>query len=746
MSDRPTEQTADERKAGPADIVGEGEGGKHEEPKNWVSAGEAESLLRQFQEEASAEFGSGAARSGPHYTFVFQDVRAGNYFKDSQVNAEDVIGEAGESTGKDAKGGRARRRARRIPLRDRDRIVGTHGIHVAPPQYGRAKEILHDRHLVVLTGRPHYGKWTSALHLALSLDDEDLVEEVVEMPSTTTLEQLCDIPFGPRTACVVGAFAGASALVRYDLDDMRDRLERPEQGSYLLITVDGGSLPPGDALGGYQVDWGTKPRLPDVLERHLTWHLAERKEPNPAEKAAKLVADAQVRSALEEIRELQDVADLAELLVERWGEDLGVTLGQRAAKVHTDVANWFHEADLQQQSLMISLAVLDGSNYGMVAEKAEALFERIEAKLPPPPGTVRPTSLTAPDLRRTERLRRLRANLVPGYEDRAYGRNRVRLVMFQTQTYKERILRHVWEEHDVLHGPILEWLHNLARDQWPDVRREAASVLGRLATFDFDEIIAQGVQRWANDGDKNVREAAARALFEPFRDRDHETQALQLLDHWSHFGKLRERWTAAAAYGAFVGYRYPHEALQGLQCTVETRYWTLVPRFVRSLTDLFGMGFEHQLYSRLVLEGLVSWTTRDSHSFVRSTSLLAFLNLTTLPGPQLGLQSGPALLWLAHDDEAHGELTGTLWLRALDERTTRRAAVGELRRWFTAADDRQVLQPLLRLLIERMATAASDDELDRLCYYLDRWASDERMSSTTAALCLQGISRKEGVR
>ncbi len=737
MSDRSAEQTTNERKPDPAGIEGEGEDGKHEEPKNWVTASEAENLLRQYQGETSAEESPGPGDSAPHYTIIFQDIRAGNYIKDSEVNAGDIIGRAARDTEDDADESRARRRARQIPTRDRDRIIGTYGIHVAPPQYGRAKDILHDRHLVVLTGPTQSGKWMSALHLALSLDNEDLVEEVVEMPSTTTLEQLCDL--GPRTACVVGAFA--SALSRYDLDDIRDRLERPDQRSYLVITVDTGSLPTGDALGGYQVDWATRPDFSEVLERHLTWRLAERKKPNPAKEAAKLVAHAQVQSVLEEMRvlQLQDIAELAELLVERWGEDLGVTLDQRAPKVAADVATWFHKADLQQQCLMISLAVLDGSNYGIVAESAEALYERIEAKLPPPPGTVRPTSLTTTDLERSKRLTRLRANLVPGYEDRAYGLNPVRLVMFQTRTYKERILRHVWEEHDVLHGPVLDWLHDLAGDRRPDVRREAARALGHLATFDFDETIAKGVGQWANDREGNVKEAAARALFEPFQDRDHGTQVRQLLDHWSQSGKLRERWTAAAAYGAFVGYRHPREALQGLRRTAETRYWTLTPRFIRSVADCFGMGFRQPLYARLLLEELVSWTTREGHSFVRSTSLLAFLNLASLPGPQPGFRSGPALLWMVHEDEASQDSAVTLWLRALDERTTRRSAASELRRWFTAADDQEALQPLLRALIERLAKAASDDELDRLRYYLDRWASDERMPSVTAAMCLQGI-------
>lgn len=691
-----------------------------------------EDVLKAISDEISAH-----PRAHPwRPTFIL----AGNAFVGSNVQAGDVVAgseDVGKAEGSHKGADKGRRRSRRIAERDM-RLV--QAVHVGPIQYRRAERILRDSHLVVLVGEAQRGKWTSALHLALSLDDEDLVEGVEEILSNT-MQQLCGHAFDERIAYVVDGLDNAQALRRADVDDLHDRLIA--EHSYLVVTIHADIPLGGDALRDYRVDWRELPDLSEALKLHLLEALKAKGRAHPAAEAeaAERVRDGRVQTALKEVRKPREIVDLAELLIGRWDEDLDETLDMRTVRVMEEVAQWFHEADLHQQSLMIALAVLDGSNYGTVAEKAEAFYGRIEAEVPLPPGTVLPTSLTTRERWRSERLQRLRADFVWGYEERPYGRNPVRLVKFRAETYTDRLLRHAWEEHDVLHQPLLDWLHDLACDRRERVREAAGAALGRLAMVDFDQVIAQAVEPWANDRDFSVREVVARALFQPFIAQDHatETQALQLLEHWSRQGTIPERWTAIAAYGSYIGYVYPHEAIQGLHQMLDARYWMLRRRLVRSVVDFFGVAVQHRLYQRLVLDALTGWTARENHPHVRTTAVLAFLSLTNLPGSWLEFADGPALLWLVREDEACRESTARLWLRALDERKTRRPALAELRRWFTASERQQVLQPPLQVLIERMAAEASEDEADRLRYHLEGWASDERTPSATAAVCLQAI-------
>jgi hypothetical protein len=608
--------------------------------------------------------------------------------------------------------------------------------YVKPTQYRRAQRVFEEHRVVVLVGRSHLGKRTSALCLA----DSAPTDRVERFDPATTLSQLDEHVFDRDSAYIAEnlLLPPSDAQVLSHLDRLSRRLGEGQQDSYFVLTADREYRAFDEDLRRYLVDWSQLPDPGRMLNRHVEQRLCEPDRPlrdplKARERLRELLDSSEVRQARNEVKEPREIKELADLLVQEADGQIadGEALRRHSTTALGHIASKFQTAYLREQCAMVALAVLDGSSLDTVLQAADRLRDRIRPDRRER-GTP-PTSLNTERMRRSTLLETIGAEPVWDFEHRPFGRHPVRIMRLRSDGDRERILQHVWEEHDELHGALLGWLGELVKDDRAAVHRSAALALGTLALHDFAGILRL-LESWAEEaGDPHKRGAVAMALGEPAADERYREQVLAVLAEWSRVGSPARRWTAAAAYGGYVGFLYPSEALAGLRRIAETGNPTLRWVLNRGVASLMETGDWFAELHSMVLEALLGWTDDDAPGPVRRQGRLVFVELASLTGLRGAVENGPRLLLLARDDAAHRDRVATLWLRALAWSGSRSQALERLRAWFGAADEERLRQAM-QALVAQMAALTREDEdgRARLRYHVGRWASAAGRSSTAA--------------
>jgi hypothetical protein len=615
-------------------------------------------------------------------------------------------------------------------------LAKVRAVYVAPPRYRRAQQSLAEKHVLILWGQAHWGKWTTALHLLSALH----AEEILEINPDINLEELR--PFEPvsKRWYVIDTLAPESAenLNPFVLNLLSSRLR--DQHSYLVVTVDSRAPLSKEALSGYLVVWSDVPDRAQLLEKHLAWYLA----------GEDMLAKARELSEADTVQQLLDthllpgeVDRLAELLAEVAHGELSLeeALARFEARARQQVEAWFEaHTDLEERTFMLSVSVLNGANYQAVVEADERLQSLI--KLPPAEDEL-PVTESVFGSTRSHRVKQACAHLVQGYEEAEFGRSPVELIVLDNPTFQPAVLHYAWHEYDRLRKPLLAWLQRLGFHPSFDVRARAAAAVGELSKYNFGYVRRGVLLPWANHLDSRARAAAALALGIPAWEGEFAPQVLGLLHHWSTLrDNWRLNWTAAAAHGGLVGLRFPDTALRDLHAIAHAEDLRLFGVLNRSVANLFEAGRLVPDYYLKVLSALVAWTADPKAGIVTLTGLLIFLELALEARVEAEPEGGtwPALLWLVREDEAYREQIITLWRRALNTKSARKLALEALHQWLLTVDDDTRLYPPIEQVIVTLATQGTEREKERLRFYLDRWASHPKEESESAAKTLSILS------
>jgi len=610
----------------------------------------------------------------------------------------------------------------------REELAKVRAVYMAPLLHAQAQRILAEKHVLILWGQAHWGKWTTALHLLSALH----AEEIFEIKPDVDLEGLRSSELESKRWYVIDTLAPESAekLNAFILTRLSSRLR--DQHSYLVVTTDSRVSLSKEALSNYLVVWSEIPDRARLLEKHLAWYLTDKGRLARAHELSQ--ADA-VQQLLGTHLLPGEVDRLAELLagVARGELELEEALARFEARARQQVEAWFEaHTGLEERTFMLSLAVFNGANYQAVIEADERLQSLI--KLPPaedkPPVTDSVFSST-----RSRRLKETCAHLVQGYEEAEFGRSPVELIVLDNPTFQPAVLHYAWHEYDRLRRPLLDWLRDLGFHPSFDVRARAAAAVGELSKHNFGYVRGEVLLPWANHRDSRARAAAALALGIPAWEGEFAPQVLGLLHHWSTLrNNWRLCWTAAAAYGGLVGLRFPDTALRDFHAIAQAEDLRLFRVLSRSMANLFEAGRLVPDYYLNVLDALIAWTADPKAKIVTLTGLLIFLELTLEARVEAELEgeTWPTLLWLAGEDEIYREQIIALWRRALNTKSARKPALEALHQWLLTVDDDTRLYLPIEQVIVTLATQGTEREKERLRFYLDRWASYPKEKSESA--------------
>ena len=146
------------------------------------------------------------------------------------------------------------------------------GVYVRPSIYSHAQRILSERHVLILWGQAHWGKWTTALHLLSTLH----ADEIFEINPDVNLDGILSSEFELQRGYVIDTLApeGVEKLNTFVLNRMSNRLRK--RHSHLVITVDSRVPLSKETLSGYLVVWSDVPDRAQLLEKHLACYLTDK--------------------------------------------------------------------------------------------------------------------------------------------------------------------------------------------------------------------------------------------------------------------------------------------------------------------------------------------------------------------------------------------------------------------------------------------------------------------------------------
>lgn len=661
---------------------------------------------------------------------VYIDQRQiGNYLEQDariygSVAGRDLRNNATDSTGKEIAG--------QVVVKNIDKV---RSVYVRTANYGYAQQILKDKHLLILWGEQNHGKQTTAIHLLLSLPTDEILE------INPAIEDLSLLEFNDRQAYIIDSLASDSAgkLNSYVMNFLIQKLRT--QNSYLVITIDSHTSIARQELGGYFLHWNNEfPQTYLLLEKHLAWYLknqavlANQHGLTQADSVRKLLTNNLLPGQVDQLAALLAKAVRAELTLEEAIERFSLLADDH-------VEHWFDKnPDLAQGVFMISLAVLNGCKYQTVFDASQRLQSLIQ---PLQQKEVLNSELVF-STKRKQRLKDVCAHLVQGYENTEFRRNAVNFVELDNPAFQPAVLSHIWQEYDTLRQPLLRWLQELGSDRNLDVRIKAAAAVGELSKYDFGFIREQVLLPWAKCKEKQLQKLAALALSIPIFEGELAPQVLGLLHYWSTVDNTYLRWTAATAYGGYVGLRFPSTALSDLLAIAQSENSRLLPVVVESVVNIFETG---RVFS--VLKALQMWSSHPPQTLPHQLSLFIFWML--MRSTKVAKKSNSsALLELAIEnqdqdkDRVYENLLICLlqrslnikYLKLINNFRLRDHVEQEIYNWLKQIDEdpEHRLYPAIGPIIFTLAHQGTELEEGRIVAKLERWKSHEKSNAASKIL------------
>ncbi|HEX5121178.1 MAG TPA: hypothetical protein VFW65_38835 [Pseudonocardiaceae bacterium] len=555
---------------------------------------------------------------------------------------------------------------------------------VPPNGFDLAARCLGERRLVILSGEEGVGKRTSAL--AALRDQLSPGQPVTSLPPSLTLAGLVDYPhFKEGRGYLVQDWpaSGTGPSTAFDIDVLQRVLRRRD--AYLVITT-GTAVSDRRSVSDVVQRWSAPDPIA-VLDRLL-----------PATGVAPADEDlTRLRDRLGQVHSPSDVVKVVERL-DRGVDEALAALGDADRE---RVADWFAaDPDGRELLTIAALCFLD--------DVPESIFQRLLARLfelaggdHPPADRDTPTTLWFPQHHAGDPDKTL-DHVVRVADAEGLGNFRRR---FRSDRYLGLVLHELTTRYGFqLWEPLRAWLGEVVQEPPSPLHVALARGVAHYAKEAPSDVQQTYLDDWADGTTLSERLTAAYLLSWLCLDDALASWALRTAAGWTTNAGTRRAATAAMAFGAQLGVRYPSDALSWLwflalrnqavsgvaaislggllrEAVVDETSTTTILRYLdRALHQLLTEGVnrpEHGSYTRHVRKAtstvLVALTLRLDESTESTTALI----LRAFPRnvEVLGLLWGEVLRSWPHRTKAIDGLRMVLDAMSSDDESLR--VVGE---------------------------------------------------------------------
>ncbi|MBB2943626.1 hypothetical protein FB565_003355 [Actinoplanes lutulentus] len=536
-------------------------------------------------------------------------------------------------------------------------LTGARDTFVRPGGFALAWDRMLDQDLILLRGRPGFGRECAATHLLDAFCEARVCRLTGGRPADLRADDLTP-GYGYIWTGLTADGVGTRQLER-----VRDLVHERACRMVLIWPRDAVWE---HAMAGHYCDLTEFPPFEEILSRHLRHGIGSELEGQ----AEDLLNDARVVAASARISAADGAAALGRALRE-------VVLGrseveealETAAASTRSAADWFIDLENRTDRVFaLALATLNGLPYPVVVSGARTLDERIQrSEDRENRSCIRPFDRPARQL-----LRAVDAVRRPGTRETAYGVVPTEELVSRRDDYSRRMLSVLWEDYPYLQDIYLEWLDELVKGADPYVRERAAFAAGTFADKDFEYVCRRLLLNWSASDRWTERRAVGTALRVPVLGRRLHQNVWDLLEHWSSpgdtTGDQRRRITAAAALGGPVGVTDVPRALDVIgRKLLERRPGDYVERLwnavAYTVAELFGDGSTDA--GEAVLRHMADWAAWPEAG-QRDAAVLALIALFSKPPEE---HRAPSVLRAVAAGEDRLVLVADLWRVALNHPT-----------------------------------------------------------------------------
>lgn len=415
-------------------------------------------------------------------------------------------------------------------------------VFVKPNDYLEAVKILQETRFLILSGRPHSGKFAMAISLAVEIsrdqfdvsldiyDLEDVIDTPVQIFRFTEIASLVD--FLEDSNCpnkrifiirdpFVNSHLSLSELEMYN-SYIQNLLKKVN--CFVILTTDGEHLKKSEISDEQHIELEAFDdlALSDVLNNHLTYHsidIDSKELTKPLrEKIVSTLSNAYSIDRF--VRNLSRENILSKDILE--------SVLTKTTNVGLDAKNWFNELDPNERYY----ALLIGLCPELEKEKLWDLYEKVII------------ALQAKKVKLAHALNYPEGDLMYKSHSRLSDVNSLE---FDNLVYREFVL----EQVKIVYAPQFKYLSSvfadlvIANKDERDVRIALAAALGEIGKAswkNYENII----QKWAQNPDVAIRSAVAHSLRQLASSTERRKEISSLLKKWSNSGNYRVRWTVAA--------------------------------------------------------------------------------------------------------------------------------------------------------------------------------------------------------
>jgi len=579
-----------------------------------------------------------------------------------------------------------------------------------PVGYGQASRILSEHRLVLLCGRSS-GRSLAGVRLLIDANLGDLKR----LDPTRGARELLDLRRPDRPGGYlwddVDAEAWCGELDTHVLGQLAHALV--ELDSYLVVTFANEDIDL-DRARPYVAELA--PAEPaDMVRAHL--------------RAAGY--DADLLKTLDQDADLKDCSpwkafEIARLLGAmsdgRFSED-DVKANIRG-RGDEDVAAWFADNDdIPARALAITVALMEGSGYNVVAAAAKKLEDLLSN-----PENDELWPYLPPDLfeeTRAERLRRTRARLEP---PESWQQTDPEPVRFSRPGWGERLLAYVWKEYERIRPILQSWMGGLD-DELPrmSVRHdEAMSRFGRMLAKAAEPNPFGWVRPWV-DGSRFQQSMAALILSGLCENSVYVQGTKNRVNSWSrHWVDEGTRFTAALVCRNTFGRNHPEFALGQLRKLTRNCEPFLQREIVRSLKSMLGEPSNRGL----VLSTLPVWILNGGATQQAIATRCAVYALS--------LEGSTPLQFSDQESLA----VRILFTVLLEDVRHREVVMFALTTWAIRAGTRAALRRDVHRVLKLLLGAPDEILVKRFAYFLRKYCNENRKATVLLAALTAEVLRE----
>lgn len=452
---------------------------------------------------------------------------------------------------------------------------------VPPPRLGRARDLLQDRRMLMLTGAAGSGRRAAALTLLDELKG-DGTGECRELPDRADEEAQAssldpeDVGSGYRLLLdLTESDAARLSSVQRDLVSFHTTVMARQ--AYLVVLLPTGSRQQTISadLSGFVGEIG-RPDPVAVLRAHLKPHgiVTDREALNLPGlnehlRDAPMAEIGQLAALI--LREREDRHGAGQ--VAEWVREAFASQTERSRQVADALAGELTTGP--QRALLFATAVFEGSRSDVVHHATARLLKTVGQA--PEAGTL----LEHRDL--AARLREIQA--VTGIGDR---------VRFSSTGYAEAVRRHLWSALPDLRPRIGEWTGEILSHPVLD-DGDRNNLIDRFTELclrtERTAVVTAHIERWTSAGASKVHQAAAtQALGRALQDPRHNRDVLERIYEWSKQQSLRRELTGPliTVCAGVMARHQPDRALVRLHHLARRNTSTTLPSARDALLDLAG--------------------------------------------------------------------------------------------------------------------------------------------------------------